>query len=93
VNIGFTRMDNHPIDCETAQPVQLDLANTLDLEELLSQGWHFTGTTAIPEIKCEAGGGHKEPTPDDVSVGQLLSSAFSGSENHFSLAITAPGSV
>jgi hypothetical protein len=92
VHIGFTKIGNHPIDCETAEPVQLKLADTLDLEELLTQGWHFTGTTTIPEITCEARGGHKDPSPEDLSLGQALSAAFSGSENHFSLAITAPGS-
>jgi hypothetical protein len=90
-NIGITKVGNHPIDCETAEPVQLNLAVALDLEELLTQGWHFTGTTPIPQIECEAHGGH-EPSPEDVALGQALSSAFSGSENHFSLAITAPGS-
>jgi hypothetical protein len=114
VNIGFTKIGNDPIDCETAEPVVLNSSDTLDLEELLTKGWQFTGTTVIPEIKCrepghESGvqnaslegsalggalsspfsatqkGGHEDP-----SMGQVLSSAFSGSESPFSLAITAP---
>jgi hypothetical protein len=105
VDIGFTSLNEHPIDCKTAEPVALNLTNTLDQEELLSKGWNFTGTTVIPEIKCEESGrenpslggvlnaafsGPHEGAPGDPSLGGVLSSTFSGSENPFSLAITAP---
>jgi hypothetical protein len=90
VEIGFSKIGNRPIDCEGAEPVQLKLTDTLDLEELLTQGWHFTGSAVIPEITCGEHG--HQHTAEELSLGQALSSAFSGSESHFSLAITAPGS-
>ena len=85
VNIGFTSIDNHPISCQTVEPVALNVTNTLDPEELLTEGWRFTGTTVIPEIKCDVDG------REDPSLGGVLSLAFSGSKNPLSLAITAPG--
>jgi hypothetical protein len=105
VDIGFTSINEHPIDCKTAEPVALNLTSTLDPEELLSKGWNFAGKTVIPEIKCEEGGhanpslggvlsasfsGAHEGGPGDPSLGGVLSSTFSGSESPFSLAITAP---
>jgi hypothetical protein len=104
VNIGFTSINGQPISCKTAEPVALNLTDTLDLHELLAQGWKFAGTTVIPEIKCEGGSeaaslsgtlsaafsGSREGGSGGQSLGGTLSSAFSGAENPFSLAITAP---
>jgi hypothetical protein len=85
VNIAFTSINEHPIECKTAEPISLNLTDELGLEELLTQGWSFTGTAAIPEIKCEEHG-------RGDAVEDALNSAFSSSENHFSLAVTAPAS-
>jgi hypothetical protein len=83
VNVAFTRIGNDPIDCETAEPVLLNSSDTLDLEELLTQGWHFTGTTVIPEIKCgEHGHGNalEAASLEGASLGGALGSALPGSE-------------
>jgi hypothetical protein len=104
VNIGFTSIDGQPISCSTAEPVALNLTDTLDLEELLSQGWNFTGTSVIPEIKCEGGSeaaslssalsgafsGPHEGGSGGASLGGVPSSTLSGSGSPFSLAVTAP---
>ena len=90
VKIGFTKINNKPISCETEAPVSLALSDKLDLEEVLAPNWQFSGTTTIPQISCGAPG-NKAATPEDTALGQQLSAAFSGSEDHFSLAITDPG--
>jgi hypothetical protein len=73
-----------PAQCSTSEPVSLNLAQTLDLEELLSKGWSFTGTTSIPTFKCEG-----EGIETNLLAG-ALSAVLSGPENPFSLAIPAP---
>jgi hypothetical protein len=104
VEIGFTSINGDPISCKTAEPVALNLTDTLDLEELLSRRWSFSGTTAIPEIRCQGGSGAgslggalsaafsaaHEGGPAGGFPGGVPSSALSGSKNPFSLTITAP---
>jgi pimeloyl-ACP methyl ester carboxylesterase len=73
-----------PIGCVTAEPIALNLTTTLSREELLSKGWSFTGSTALPDIKCEGELGNL--------FGFVLSLLFSGPENQYSIKVTAPAS-
>lgn len=73
-----------PTSCVTSEPVGLNLVANLTPEELLTEGWGFTGTMTLPKIKCEGGfaGG---------LFGELLSGLISGPETAYSVSIRAPG--
>jgi hypothetical protein len=72
-----------PTRCATAEPLSLSLADTLTREELLTKGWSFAGTTALPSFTCEGGF-------LGFLFGQVLSGLLSGPENSYSLGIKAP---
>jgi hypothetical protein len=69
-----------PLHCETSEPIELALTQTLQFQELILKGNHFTGTTTIPPIKC--------PGLQGVVLGPALTTALSGPENPYSIAIT-----
>ena len=73
-----------PVQCTTAEPLALTLTDTLTREELLHEGWSFSGTTTLPRFSCKGGllGG---------LVGMTLTMLLSGPENPYSLTVTAPG--
>jgi alpha-tubulin suppressor-like RCC1 family protein len=72
-----------PTNCTSAEPVALQLTDTLTREELLKKGWSFTGTTTLPHLNCEAG-------PLGRVLGFVLSALLSGPENSYSLKFSAP---
>jgi hypothetical protein len=61
----------------------LALKDTLSLEELLSDGWSFRGSTTLSSFTCEGG-------LLGSAFGSLLSSELSGPENTYSLSIRPP---
>jgi hypothetical protein len=63
----------------TSEPLAFNLLDTLPLEELLSTGAHFMGTTKFPAVKCEGTNG----TLDSA----ILTSLFSGPGNPYSITI------
>jgi hypothetical protein len=69
--------------CSTAEPLSLNLLDTLTAEELLRKGWQFAGSTPIPRVKCEG--------PLGGLLGSLLSVLLSGPEAAYTLAVRAPG--
>jgi hypothetical protein len=86
-NIGFTSLTssgiNFSMGCKTAKPISFPLSENLRLsEELLNfeVGSHFTGTTTFPEVTCP-----KEP--HQALNQRLLTEAYSGPENTYSLFI------
>jgi hypothetical protein len=70
------------VNCTTAEPVSLELTDTLTREELLKKGWSFSGTTTLPTLKCEGFLG--------AILGRVLSALLSGPENGYSLKFSAP---
>jgi pimeloyl-ACP methyl ester carboxylesterase len=72
-----------PAQCATAEPISLNLTATLTREELLEHGWSFSGTTALPRIKCEGLLGNL--------FSGLLTILISSPENPYSIKVTAPG--
>jgi hypothetical protein len=85
-NVGFSVVGilgiKVPLHCETSEPIELPLTETLRLNELVKKGNHFTGTTTIPPINC--------PGLQGVALGPVLTTALSGPDNPFSIAITPP---
>jgi lysophospholipase L1-like esterase len=86
VNVGFNTISilglTIPTKCQGTEPVQLNLVDNLTLNELLTTGSHFTGTTTFPTVKCEGTLGTLE--------GTVLSALFSGPNNPFSISVTPP---
>ena len=72
-----------PANCETTEPVALNLDSTLTREALLNGAWGFVGTTTLPNFKCEAG-------ILGAGFAWVLSTLLSGPENPYSLSIAAP---
>jgi hypothetical protein len=66
------------LSCMAAEPLSLDLVETLTREELLRTGWSFSGTTTLPSLTCEG------PLFGHL-LGTVLNSLLSGPENPFSL--------
>jgi hypothetical protein len=85
-NVGFTVVGilgvQVPTHCETSEPVELALTQTLNLLEIVRNGNHFTGTTTIPPIKC--------PGLLGLVLGPVLTTALSGPENPYTISITPP---
>jgi hypothetical protein len=87
-NIRFTSITtsegpNFAMECETSTPISFPLLENLRLtEELLNfeVGSHFTGTITFPTVTCV-----KEPRQKRNE--RLLTEAFSGPENSYSLFI------
>jgi hypothetical protein len=87
-NIRFTSLTssegpNFSMECITSTPISFPLSENLRLvEELLNfeVGSHFTGTTTFPPVTCV-----KEPRQKRNE--RLLTEAFSGPENSYSLFI------
>jgi len=71
-----------PLHCSSSEPVSLNLADTLDLEELLTERWQFSGTFLLPKVSCEGGS-------RGAAFGAVLTALLSGPENTYSLAIAA----
>jgi hypothetical protein len=65
--------------CVTAEPLSLSLLDTLSLEELLSLGADFVGTTNFPTVKCEG--------TNSALDSAILTSLFSGPGNSYSIMI------
>jgi hypothetical protein len=82
-NIGFSSITIFGLKiatkCVTSEPLALNLLDTLPLEELLSTGAQFMGTTKFPTVKCEGTNG--------TLVSAILTSLFSGPSNPYSIAI------
>jgi hypothetical protein len=70
-----------PTKCVTVEPVAFNLLTNLTVEELAT-GWHFSGTTTIPTVKCEGSLGSLE--------GAVLSALVSGANNSYAISITPP---
>jgi hypothetical protein len=85
-NIGFSSITifglKIPTTCVTSEPLAFNLLDTLSLEELLSSGAHFMGTTKFPALKCEGSTGALDST--------ILTSLFSGPSNPYSMTIAPP---
>jgi hypothetical protein len=85
-NVGFTVVGilgiQVPTHCETSEPIELHLSQTLNLLEIVRNGNHFTGTTTIPPIKC--------PGLLGLALGPVLTTALSGPENPYAISITPP---
>jgi hypothetical protein len=85
-DVGFTVVGilgiKVPLHCETSEPVELPLTQTMLLSEAITTGNHFAGTTTIPPIKC--------PGPQGLVLGPVLTTALSGPENPYSVALTPP---
>jgi hypothetical protein len=71
-----------PIHCETSKPVVLPLETTRTFVETILTGPSFKGTTTMPSIKC--------PGLQGIVLGLVLTTALSGPENPFTLAIHPP---
>jgi hypothetical protein len=72
-----------PTSCATAEPLALNLVDTLTREELLTKGWSFAGTTSIPRVRCEGGFLSR-------LFGVILTGLLAGPEDPYSINITAP---
>ena len=66
-----------PAECQTSEPVTLELRTISTLGEVFSFGAHFTGDTTIPSISC---GGI-----DGLVLGPAITLLMSGPENPYSL--------
>ncbi len=75
---------NYTVQCNTAEPISLTLQDTLTREQVLEKDWSFTGTTAVPKIRCKHG-------VRGVVSGALLTKRLSGPASRYALTITAPG--
>jgi alpha-tubulin suppressor-like RCC1 family protein len=82
-NIGFSSITIFGLKiatkCVTSEPLAFNLLATLPLEELLSTGAQFMGTTKFPTVKCEGTNGSL--------VSSILTSLFSGPSNPYSFTI------
>jgi hypothetical protein len=80
-NIGFSSITIFGLKmatkCVTSEPLAFNLLDTLPLEELLSTGAQFVGTTKFPVVKCEGTNG--------TVVSSILTSLFSGPSNPYSI--------
>jgi hypothetical protein len=85
-DVGFTVVGilgiTVPLHCETSQPIELSLSQTLLFHEITTVGTHFTGTTTIPPIKC--------PGLQGLVLGPVLTTALSGPDNPYSISIAPP---
>jgi len=72
-----------PAKCVTTEALALNLTDRLTAEELLRNGMSFSGTTAIPKVKCEGG-------LLGSLFGTVLTGLLSGPENSYALEVTAP---
>ena len=66
-----------PAECQTSEPVTLELSTISSANEITAFGAHFTGETTIPSITC---GGL-----DGVLLGPIITELMSGPENPYSL--------
>jgi lysophospholipase L1-like esterase len=86
LNLGVTSFTifglKIPNQCQTAEPLSLNLSDNLTIEELDSTGLHFTGSTTIPRVKCEG--------PLGIVEEAVLSSLISGPGNAYSINIAPP---
>jgi hypothetical protein len=88
LNLGINSLEvaglRFPASCTTAEPISLQLADTLTREELLTKRWSFTGMAVIPRFQCQEG-----------LIGEVeafaLGSLLTGRENPYSISIKAPG--
>jgi hypothetical protein len=82
-NVGFSSITIFGLKiatkCVTSEPLAFNLLDTLSLEELLSAGAHFMGTTKFPTVKCEGTNG--------TLVSTILTSLFSGPSNPYSITL------
>jgi hypothetical protein len=87
LNAGITSLGilglTIPTTCATAEPLALNLMDTLTREELLTKGWSFTGTMAVPRVNCEGGFLSR-------LFGVILTGLLAGPEDPYSISITAP---
>jgi lysophospholipase L1-like esterase len=85
-NVGYTTISilglTIPTKCQSAQPLQLPLVDNLTVNELLTTGSHFTGTTTFPPVTCEGSLGTLEAS--------VLNSLFAGPSNPYSITISPP---
>jgi hypothetical protein len=72
-----------PTKCTTSEPIAPSLVDTLGREELLTTGWHFSGTSKLPPFKCEGG-------LLGALFGQVLTELMSGPENSYTIGVGAP---
>jgi hypothetical protein len=77
-SLGIPGLIDIPTHCEITEPALLPLKTTLPLEQLLTEGSHFTGSTVIPPINCGISG---------LLLSPLLTALMSGPENSYSLHI------
>jgi hypothetical protein len=86
LNLGVTSFTifglKIPNQCQTAEPLSLNLSDDLSVEELSTTGLHFMGTTTIPRVKCEG--------PLGIVEEAVLSSLLTGPGNAYSLNIAPP---
>ncbi|HUB73028.1 MAG TPA: hypothetical protein VL979_03185 [Solirubrobacteraceae bacterium] len=68
-----------PTKCETAEPLDLNLTDTLTSTELVEVGTHFTGVVTLPPIRCEG---------LSVLLAPALTLLLSGPNNPYDLHIT-----
>jgi len=68
-----------PTKCETAEPIDLNLSDTLTSTELVEVGTHFTGVLTLPPIRCEG---------LSVLLAPALTLLLSGPNNPYDLHIT-----
>jgi hypothetical protein len=82
-NVGFSSITIFGLKiatkCATSEPLAFNLLDTLSLEELLSAGARFMGTTKFPTVKCEGTNG--------TLVSTILTSLFSGPSNPYSITL------
>jgi hypothetical protein len=87
LNLGITSIGifglTFPTNCATAEPIGLNLSNTLTREELLTKGWSFGGTSTLPSIQCEGG-------VLGSFFGVALTHLLSGPGNPYSLKFSPP---
>jgi hypothetical protein len=85
-NVGFTTISilglTIPTKCQSTVPLQLPLVDDLTVNELLTTGSHFTGTTTFPTVTCEGSLGTLEAS--------VLNSLFAGPSNPYSITISPP---
>jgi lysophospholipase L1-like esterase len=85
-NVGFTTLNilglTIPTKCQSTEALQLNLLDNLTVNELLTTGSHFTGTTTFPTVTCEG--------PLGLLEAAVLNSLFSGPNNPYSITISPP---
>lgn len=72
-----------PTSCATERPLSLKLTDALTHQELLHEGWHFSGTVGLPQFTCEGGF-----LPKLFAL--VLTLTLSGPENSYAISVTAP---